>query len=297
MNKRGILIENGNWQSQKVEDLMEWIVRAAFDEGIHLTRVKNDALLVVIEKGEGRVEPLGLLDVDFVLFWDKDLLLAKQLEQMGFRLYNPAKAIELCDNKMLTHQVLAEAGIPMPATIFAPFIYNNMTRKNFVYLDQVIAKLGFPLVVKEAFGSFGQQVALIENREELETWVLKARGRPHLYQKYIRESHGEDLRINIVGGKVVAAMKRSSKTDFRANITLGGRMESYLPSTEEAELAIDVARILGLDFAGVDLLQTKEGPVICEVNSNVHFNTLAACTGIDTALHLMRWITSGEQIQ
>ena len=73
-------------------------------------------------------------------------------------------------------------------------------------------------------------------------------------------------------------------------------MESYLPSKEEAELAIRAATTLGLDFAGVDLLQTHEGPLICEVNSNVHFKTLAACTGIDTAQHLMRWIKSGERI-
>lgn len=289
-------MENGSWQSQKVDELMEWIVRAAAEESISLTRVKNDELLVMIEEGCGRVEPAASVDVDFVLFWDKDLLLAKQLEDMGLRVYNSSEAIEACDNKMKTHQVLARAEIPMPTTIFAPFIYNNMERKEFRYLDRVIAKLGFPLVVKEAFGSFGQQVALMENREDLETWVLKAGGRPHLYQEYMRESHGEDLRINVVGGKVVAAMKRSSKTDFRANITLGGEMESYLPSEKEAELAIRVTQILGLDFAGVDLLQTREGPVICEVNSNVHFKTLAACTGIDTAAHLMRWIKSGERI-
>ncbi|BES63591.1 RimK family alpha-L-glutamate ligase [Gottschalkiaceae bacterium SANA] len=275
---------------------MEWIVRAASEEEIELTRVKNDQLLVMVDKGWGWVESSVIIDVDFVLFWDKDLLLAKQFENMGIRVYNSSEAIEVCDNKMKTHQVLAEAGIPMATTIFAPFIYNNMVRKNFEYLDRVIAKLGFPLVVKEAYGSFGQQVALMENREDLENWILKVGGRPHLYQRYIRESHGEDLRLNVVGGKVVAAMKRSSETDFRANITLGGRMESYLPSDEEAELAIEAAAKLGLDFAGVDLLQTREGPVICEVNSNVHFISLEACTGIDTAVHVMRWIKSGEQI-
>jgi ribosomal protein S6--L-glutamate ligase/gamma-F420-2:alpha-L-glutamate ligase len=296
MNKRGILVANGSWQSKKVDELMEWIVRAASKEGIKLTRVNNDELLVMIEGGVGSVEPSALIEVDFVLFWDKDLLLAKQFENIGIRVYNSSEAIEVCDNKMKTHQALAEAGIPMPTTIFAPFIYNNMVRKNFEYLDRVIAKLGFPLVVKEAYGSFGQQVALMENRKDLETWILKVGGRPHLYQQYIQESHGEDLRINVVGGKVVAAMKRSSKTDFRANITLGGRMESYQPSEEEADLAIGAAARLGLDFAGVDLLQTQAGSVVCEVNSNVHFITLAACTGIDTAAHVMRWIKSGERI-
>lgn len=293
---KGILVENGNWESPKVDELMEWIIRAASEEGIKLTRVKNDELLVMVDEGRGWVEPPVIKDVDFVLFWDKDLLLAKQFENMGVRVYNSSEAIEVCDNKMKTHQALAEERIPMPTTIFAPFIYNNMVRKNFEYLDRVIAKLGFPLVVKEAYGSFGQQVALMENREDLENWILKIGGRPHLYQQYIRESHGEDLRINVVGGTMVAAMKRRSKTDFRANISLGGTMETYKPLSEEKELAEKVAKILGLDFAGVDLLQTQAGPLVCEANSNVHFKSLYDCTGINMAIHLMRWIKSGEQV-
>ena len=296
MIKKGILIENGNWKSSKVDELMDWLIHAAENEGIELQRIKNDELLVIIEDGQGRVDHPVLEKVDFVLFWDKDLLLARQLEAMGIRVVNSAQAIEWCDNKMKTHQVLAGAGIPMPTTVFAPFIYSNMKRSNWTYLDQVIAKLGFPMVVKEAFGSFGQQVDLVVNREELEAWVLKVNGRPHLYQKYIAESHGEDLRLNVVGGKLVAAMKRTSKTDFRANVTLGGRMEPYQASKEEEDLAIRVSKILGLDFAGVDLLQTAEGPLVCEVNSNVHFKTLYECTGVDTAIHLMRWIKSGERI-
>lgn len=295
--KNGILIENGNWQSPKVDELMNWVVKAAEQEGLALTRVKNDELLVVISDGQGNVAHSDLHKADFVLFWDKDLLLASQLEQMGYRVYNSSQAIEWCDNKMKTHQVLAGERIPMPKTIFAPFIYGNMKRKHMHYLEVVIANLGFPLVVKEAFGSFGQQVALVKNREELEAWVRQAAGRPHLYQQYIAESHGEDLRLNVVGGKVVAAMKRISKTDFRANVTLGGSMEPYKPTKDEVELAVRVSEILGLDFAGVDLLQTKSGPLVCEVNSNVHFKTLYECTGVDTAVHLMRWIKSGERVR
>lgn len=296
MNKKGILVENGNWRSAKVDELMEWVVCAAKEEDLSLERVKNDELLVVMEDGKGIVDHKSLKNADFVLFWDKDLLLAKQLENMGLRVYNSSEAIEVCDDKRKTHQRLAEGGFPMPKTVFAPFIYSNMPRTDLSYLDRVISKLGFPLVVKEAFGSFGQQVALMENRVDLENWVVRVGGRPHLYQEYIKESHGEDLRLNVVGGKVVAAMKRISKTDFRANITLGGTMESYQPTREERELAENVAKALRLDFAGVDLLQTKSGPLVCEVNSNVHFKTLYDCTGIDMAIHLMRWIRSGDQM-
>jgi RimK family alpha-L-glutamate ligase len=297
MSKKGILVENGNWQSSKVDELMEWVVNAARTEGISLTRVRNDDLLVEIKRGQSRVDHPALEEADFVLFWDKDIVLARQMERLGHRLYNRAEAIEVCDNKCLTHQVLSDQGIAMPTTIVAPFIYANMDRKNLDYLDRVVGKLGFPMVVKEAYGSFGHQVSLVEDRDALEAWVRKAGGRPHLYQEYIGECHGEDLRLNVVGGRVVAAMKRKSRDDFRANVTLGGTMEPYQPSQTEEALAIKAARILGLDFAGVDLLQTKDGPLVCEINANVHFKTLYDCTGVDTAAHLMGWIKSGESVE
>ncbi|HAV01576.1 MAG TPA: RimK family alpha-L-glutamate ligase, partial [Lachnospiraceae bacterium] len=87
----------------------------------------------------------------------------------------------------------------------------------------------------------------------------------------------------VVGDRVVAAMLRSNDSDFRANITNGGKMEPYTPSSEEAGLAVSVCRALGLCFAGVDILFSKDGPVLCEVNSNAHFKNISDCTGVDVA--------------
>ncbi len=95
-----------------------------------------------------------------------------------------------------------------------------------------------------------------------------------------------------MGGQVIGAMRRTAQAgEFRANLTLGGEMEAWIPDDKQMELALAACDILGLDFAGVDLLINEKGePLICEVNSNAHFKTLYECTGVDTAAFIMRHI-------
>ena len=105
-----------------------------------------------------------------------------------------------------------------------------------------------------------------------------------IMQEYIKSSQGRDVRIHVVGGKVVTAMERNNREDFRANITNGGSMKKYVPTKEHEQMAIEVCEQLKLDFAGVDLLFGKdEEPVLCEVNSNAHFKNIYECTGVNVA--------------
>ena len=121
--------------------------------------------------------------------------------------------------------------------------------------------------------------------------VQELAGAPLLFQELISESYGHDTRINVVGGRVVASMlRRSTDGDFRSNLTRGGAMENYTPTPEEAAQAIRAAELLGLEFAGVDVLFGKNGPILCEVNSNAHFKTTLQCTGVNMAVEIMRHI-------
>ena len=104
--------------------------------------------------------------------------------------------------------------------------------------------------------------------------------RPFILQKFIAGSAGRDIRIEVVGGKVAAAVRRENQNDFRANVTNGGRMEPYTPSEEEEQTALTACESLGLTFGGVDIL---EGGYLCEVNSNAHIINIMNCTGIDIA--------------
>src|SRR5699024_8168413 len=111
------------------------------------------------------------------------------------------------------------------------------------------------------------------------------------FQEFIHSSYGKDLRLHVVGDEVAAAMMRSSKNDFRANVTAGGTMTPYEPSKIEMELAIAATAAIHADFAGVDLLFGPNGqPIVCEVNSNAHIRNLYDCTNINVADHMMQHI-------
>jgi RimK family alpha-L-glutamate ligase len=139
-------------------------------------------------------------------------------------------------------------------------------------------------VLKECFGSFGQQVYLLTDMDSLRQKVVELAGSPLLFQELISESYGHDTRINVVGGRVAACMlRRSTDGDFRSNLTRGGAMENYTPTPQEAALAIRATELLGLDFAGVDILFGKNGPILCEVNSNAFFAGIERVTGINIA--------------
>ena len=103
---------------------------------------------------------------DFALFWDKDIYLAKRLENEGIKLFNNAKAVELCDNKILMYQELARCGVRIPRTFIAPKTFEGLNYTSRDFVDNVINEIGLPLVIKEAYGSFGEQVYLANTKEE-----------------------------------------------------------------------------------------------------------------------------------
>lgn len=284
---RGLLVVNAFLKTNKFDDIYLTLAKAAENKHIHLDVLTNAEVMALLCS-----EPESLAGYDFCLFWDKDVQLAMQLEQAGMRLFNSASAILKCDDKALTWLSLRhEPDIALPETILAPKTFPNIGYPNLDFLDAVTDKLGFPVIVKECFGSFGQQVYLAKDMAELRAIVKGLEGTPMLFQKPVTESLGRDVRINVVGEKVVASILRHGGTgEFRSNITLGGSMEPYTPTEAEARLAIRTVKALGLDFAGVDVLFGNDGPVLCEVNSNAHFKTTLECTGVNMADEIMNHI-------
>lgn len=226
---------------------------------------------------------------DFCVFLDKDRVAARLLEKSGMRLFNSSAAIEVCDDKMLTGIALANCGINLPDTVYAPLCYytDSMPCKEFLHTVQL--SLGYPLVAKTNYGSLGAGVSLIKSYGELYEYERKNITLPHFYQKYIAVKDGnvnvgEDIRVLVVGGKCVCAMKRRNEEDFRSNIELGGRGENF-PLTEElSSLCEKVAGILGLDYCGIDVLRGDDGKLyICEVNSNAFFAAAERVCGVNVA--------------
>ena len=221
------------------------------------------------------------LQYDFVVYLDKDKYLSRLLEGAGLRLFNSAQAIETCDDKMLTYLALVGKGVKIPETQSAPLCYTPNAIPQTALLERV-EELGYPLVAKKSYGSFGAGVELVKTRAELEEIEKKWLYIPHFYQKFVGKK-GRDIRVIVIGGKAVGAMERVAQDgEFRSNIELGGHGEKIELSSEYKETAERVAEVLGLDYCGVDLLE-GDTPIVCEVNSNAFFEGLEGVTGVNIA--------------
>ena len=289
------IVVNHFLRTPKFRELEERFSDAASYFGIEYQIVTNSECIIGCEDNRitAGIIPNGS---DPVLFWDKDIRLGKALIKCGHRLYNSPKAIALCDDKTMSAIAIAGCKIRIPKTYISPMTYSNIGYTDLDFLKNISCKLDFPMIVKEAYGSFGQQVYLCSNYEELVDIVSSINSEAILFQEYIKSSHGRDVRLQVVGSTVTTAMYRYSVSDdFRANITNGGKMLPYTANDKEKEFALSIAKKLGLDFCGVDMLfgENKE-PVLCEVNSNAHFVNIDNCTGSDTAKDIISYIISNH---
>ena len=269
-----------------------WVL---YNEFNHSVKFRQQTLLYVeaSEKRCGRLVPVSNTELlrklsstrpDYVLFLDKDLYLAERLETFGIPVFNSSESIRLCDDKMLMYERLLSTGIRMPETIPVPLSYESVDWTGSPFPEYAAETLGFPMIVKCSSGSFGRQVWLVDSMAGLIERLNAISPARAIVQKFISYSKGRDVRIQIIDGKAVAAMKRHSETDFRANLSSGGIAESYCPSEAEKDMAAKACGALGLLFGGVDLLFGEDGaPYLCEVNSNAHIKNLLACTGVNAA--------------
>lgn len=286
---KGWLVVNAFLSSEKFSGIYSLLLESAKLHNISLELLTSADLSHIVGGNlNGREYP------DFVIFWDKDICLAKALESAGIRLFNCADAVEACDNKALTSILLSKAGVRIPKTIIAPKTFEGVGYSNLGFLDNAIEKMGLPLVIKESYGSFGMQVYLAESRESAVEIIKKLGHKDFIMQEFISSSRGRDLRINVVGNRVVASIYRYNDEDFRSNLTIGGKMKPHLATEAQQAMAISACKALKLDFAGVDVMFGEgDEPVICEVNSNTHFRTTLDCTGVNLADSIMEYI-AGE---
>lgn len=278
---KGYIIINGFLREEKFFSLYSALKQSADKAGLQLELKTNIELMCDIASGKTVAnETLP----PFAIFWDKDVRLAKTLEAAGMKLFNSASAIELCDDKSLTHIALMNR-VPQPKTVLIPLTFPRVGYTDCAFLEKIADYLGFPLVIKQCFGSFGAGVYLAGNMEEAKAALMKTAGGAAIAQQYIASSFARDIRAYIVGDKVAAAMLRHNESgDFRANVAQGGKADAYTLSEAQAVLAVKTAQLLGCTFAGVDLLFGENGEMtVCEVNSNAHFAGISAATGVNIA--------------
>jgi len=209
----------------------------------------------------------------------------RQFEMMGTYSINESVAISRSRDKLRSLQLLSRKGIGMPRTGFA----HHPDR-----IDDLIKNVGgAPLVIKLLEGTQGIGVVLAETQKAAESIIEAFMGlnASILVQEYIKEAGGADIRCFVVGGKVVAAMKRQAAPgEFRSNLHRGGTASLTRLSPLERKAAVDAARTMGLNCCGVDILRSHHGPVVMEVNSSPGLEGIETATRKDVAGMIIEFI-------
>ncbi|MCI0454368.1 MAG: 30S ribosomal protein S6--L-glutamate ligase [Candidatus Dadabacteria bacterium] len=285
--KIAVLSRNGNLYSTRR------LVEASKERGHEVEVVDYLKCYFVIEKGHPEIHYHGsrLSDIKAIIprigashtFYGTAVV--RQFEIMNIFSANESQAITRSRDKLRSMQLLSRERIGIPITAFAS------SPSDISHLIEEVG--GAPLVVKLLQGTQGIGVVLAETKKAAES-VLEAfygLDANMLIQEFVSEAKGADIRAFVVGDKVVGAMKRQgAKDEFRSNIHRGGTANAIKLSKEEHETAVKAARVLGLNIAGVDMLQSKRGPLIMEVNSSPGLEGIEVATNIDIAGKIVEFI-------
>jgi gamma-F420-2:alpha-L-glutamate ligase len=214
------------------------------------------------------------------------LSILRHLEKLGVPCINSSLGIETVKDKLFTHQILAERNMPIPKTMLMKFPVDT---------EVIEHQIGFPVVIKAISGSQGKGVFLAEKKAHLtDLMQLIELTNPRfnlILQEFVQTSFGRDLRVFVIGGRVVGCMERqSADMGFKANFSAGGTVKQHEVTPEIEWMATEAARILGLDIAGVDLLFDGDHFKICEVNSSPGFQGLQSCCNVNIPQEIYHYL-------
>lgn len=269
------------------------LVEAALSRGHEVEVLNTLAMSLSIEEGQpdifykGQEAPLPDALVPrigaSITYFGTSVL--RQYEQMDVFSPNSSSGIINSRDKLRSFQILAKHNIGMPETVYV--------RRNQDILPAIERVGGAPVIIKLIEGTQGVGVVLAETVKVAQAIVEMLHGTSQnvIIQKFVKESKGRDVRAFVVGDQVVAAMRRTAQGDeFRSNVHRGGSVQAVELSNEYKEVAIRAAQILGLRVAGVDMLETKNGPQIMEVNSSPGLEGIEAATKLDIAGAIVDYI-------
>ena len=211
--------------------------------------------------------------------------IVKQFEMNGVFSTARSLGITRARNKVRTLQIMTRKGIPIPETLF------SINPDNIE--EQIKILGGTPVIIKLQEGTQGLGVILAETKKSAKSIIdtFYKMNTSILIQRYIEEANGEDIRIIVVGNKVIASMKRTSALgDFRANVHRGGGTEAIKPTAKEQFIALNAAKYLGLGVAGVDLLRSKKGPLLIEVNASPGLRGIEGATEVNVAREIIKYV-------
>ncbi len=212
--------------------------------------------------------------------------IVRQFEMQGAWTASSSMAIVRSRDKLRSAQILTKAGVDTPKTLVS---------RNTTDIDNLLDQIGLPVIIKLATSTHGNGVVLAETKKAAKSalqafYLYNEDGTNILIQEYVEESAGEDIRAFVVGSQVVASMKRQSlDDDFRSNLHKGGAGKSVKLTEEERKMAVKAAKAMGLHIAGVDLMRSKKGPLVLEVNASPGFG-IEKVTGRNVAAKIIDYV-------
>ena len=243
--------------------------------GIQDTLVTEDGLYNQGEKLEKR---------DFVINrykWGKE---KDEINSLAEKSYNPLDAYNIYINKYEQVKRLRSKSFLVPKYVLGTALSD---------FDQIVKFIGKPFVAKGLESSMGEQISLIEKKEDLhKLYEEYGMEKEWLFEEFITTSFGRDMRFYSIRGEVVACMQRKSQGDFRANVALGASVEAYEITPEIRQIAKDVYEQTGLDFLGIDLLFGEEKPYFCEINVMPGLEGIEKASGVNVARKIIETIKS-----
>lgn len=206
---------------------------------------------------------------DFCIYLDKDISMAKLIEQDGIKVFNNASSIALSDSKIFSY-IKAKKSVAQPKSIFSPFRYQYSPLDSDFYTF-IENEIQYPLVFKADKSSLGKDVFLVNNAEQLLELDKVYFDKRYILQKFEKKSIGQSIRAIVIGYKVVCFLKYTNNADFRSNKELGGICEKIYPNSVFSETAEKLAKEFDLIYCGIDFFNLKE-PKLIEINSNAYFS-------------------------
>ena len=287
---RVVILSKGNYSTKRLKE--EILAR-----GHQVRIIDYSKCYVTAERNNPLVRYQGetIVDVDVIIpriaasITKYGSAIVRQFEMQNVSTTTSSIAIARSRDKLRSMQLLAKAGVAIPKTVFA---------RETTDLEDVLEQVGgAPVIIKVARGTQGNGVVLAETRKAAKA-VMQAfyvEGVNFLVQEYIDESAGQDIRAFVVGGEVVASMRRQNlDDDFRSNLHQGGTGEPVELTEGERKVALKAAKAIGLSICGVDMVRSKRGPLVLEVNCSPGFG-IEHVTGINVAGKIIDYVEKNSQ--
>lgn len=291
-NKKGLLVGFTKWQTTVAYPMFK---RFFSEYGIDLDFQRLDEYVLSVERNKIN---LDLKQYDFYIQLVKDQYLSSIFESLNIPCFNKYSSMASSDDKFLTYVKLYLHDIPLPKTLSGNTDFDGLQIDDYnrsdLFIEKVEKELNYPFVAKPTFGYGGRGVKTLKNREELKQLLVSQGQNAYIFQEFIYDNVGNNIRVLVVGGKAIYSLLRKDTVNLKDNMVGKDDEEKFTASAEQIGIAEKIAKILDLDYCAIDFFDTiDKRPLVCEVNANPGgIEEYEKITGVNQAKELVKFIVS-----